>query len=443
MATPTATATATGMPPIRHVFIIVDENESESTTFGPSSPAPYLAKTLPAEGAFLPNYYGIGHNSLDNYIAMLSGQAPNLDTREDCLFYNNVNPTTIGADGQVQGTGCVYPAGVPTIASQLTTAGLTWRDYNDSMGSDPSREAAACGHPQLDTLDHTQAETATDQYASRHNPFVYFHSIIDNTALCDSHVVNLDLLSHDLASAADTPNYVFITPGLCDDGHDATCANGGPGGLPQANTFLQEWVPKIMSAPAFTQQNGLLMVIFDEAAGSDASACCGEIPGPEASAPGGSGPGGGVTGAVLLSPCIAPGTVSDEPYNHYTMLRSVEDIFGLAHLGYAQLPGERSFGSDVFTGKCAQPPVERLKARAGPGRRVTLTWSAASPAVATSYEVEVSELRPHRTGWHVLARATRERSLRYTGRAGVTDRFRVRGTNLTGTGAWTTSTLRL
>jgi hypothetical protein len=64
------------------------------------------------------------------------------------------------------------------------------------------------------------------------------------------------------------------------------------------------------------------------------------------------GPGGGDTGAVLLSPCIKPGTVSHMPYNHYTLLRSVEDIFRLAHLGYAGLSGERSLGSDVFTRRC-------------------------------------------------------------------------------------------
>ena len=79
-----------------------------------------------------------------------------------------------------------------------------------------------------------------------------------------------------------------------------------------------------------------MIITFDEAATSDTSSCCGEIPGPDSPEPGVNGPGGGDVGAVLLSPCIAPGTVSTVPYNHYTMLRSVEDIFGLPHLGYAQ-----------------------------------------------------------------------------------------------------------
>jgi hypothetical protein len=342
---------------IRHVFIIVLENESASTTFAPGSPAPYLSHTLKAQGAYLPHYYGTGHESNDNYIAMISGQAPNALNQADCVIFSDFLPGTIGAYGQAEGVGCVYPPAVQTIANQLTADGLTWRDYNESMGADPTREAAECGHPGVGMVDNTQSATSTDQYASRHDPFVYFHSIVDDTTLCDTHVVNLDLLPHDLATAANTPNYVFITPGLCDDGHDASC------GLARADAFLRRWVPRITGSPAFRQQNGLLIITFDEAATSDTSACCGEIAGPGSPLPGILGPGGGDTGAVQLSPCIAPGTVSDRPYNHYAMLRTVEDIFGLPHLGYAALPGERSFGSDVFTRACPAPGAGRLSLR--------------------------------------------------------------------------------
>ena len=72
------------VPHLNHVFIITLENENAADTFGPSSPAPYLSQTLRSKGAFLPNYYGIGHESLDNYIAEISGQAPNPDTQDDC-----------------------------------------------------------------------------------------------------------------------------------------------------------------------------------------------------------------------------------------------------------------------------------------------------------------------------------------------------------------------
>jgi hypothetical protein len=352
-----ASASPAALPPVRHVFVIVEENEAESTTFGSGSPAPYLSQTLPARGAYLSQYYGIGHNSLDNYIAMVSGQAPNPDTSGDCQqFVDFPSGSGLASNGQQTGEGCVYPAAVPTLMSQLNGAGLTWRAYEDGMGADPARDNPGnqgdvdCGHPIVGTADQTEGETASDQYATKHDPFVYFHSVIDDQAECDADVVPLSRLSADLQSAATTPNYVFITPSLCDDGHDASCDNGGAGGLAQIDTFLRTWVPQITGSPAF-QQNGLLIVTFDETAGGDDTACCGEYPGPFDSLngiePGGGGPGGGVVGAVLLSPFIAPGTVSSVPYNHFSMLGTVEDLFGLGRLGEAV--GLTAFGTDVFT----------------------------------------------------------------------------------------------
>jgi hypothetical protein len=401
------------------VFVIVLENESAATTFGQNSAAPYL-----------PNYYGIGHNSNDNYIAMISGQAPNVENQADCILFANFLAYSVGPYGQERGPGCVYPVEIQTIANQLDVAGLTWRDYDESMGATPSREPATCGHPTVGGLDGTQSQTSADQYASRHNPFVYFHAIIDLPTLCARHVVNLDMLPADLESAASTPNYVFITPGLCSDGHDATCKSGdGKGGLGAADAFLQRWVPQITDSPAFRQRNGLLIVTFDESETSDSSACCGEIAGPGSPLPGISGPGGGRVGAVLLSPCIAPGTVSQTPYNHYTMLRSVEDIFGLGHLGYAQLPGETTFGPDIFTRQCAALPRVRIAARAR-GRRVRLRWRAAHtqgpPAVTFSVQV-----RRGRGKWHAVRRlrSTTKRTASFTGRPGARYRFRVRATD--------------
>lgn len=377
-------------PPIRHVFVLVDENESAATTFGPGSPAPYLSQTLVSEGAYLSRYYGIGHSSLDNYIAMVSGQAPNPMTSADCsIFADFPSPASLDAAGQEIGQGCVYPANVPTLMSQLDAKGLTWRAYEDSMGSDPAREAATCGHPAVGSQDNTQAQTPTDQYATRHDPFVYFHYVIDNAGECNRDVVNLDRLPGDLESVATTPNYVFITPGLCDDGHDASCANGGAGGLTQADAFLKTWVPRITGSPAF-KRDGLLVITFDEAAG-DSTACCGELPGPYDQAhgiqPGGNGPGGGVVGAVLLSPFIAPGTKSSTPYNHYSMLASIEDVLGLSRL--ADAIGMTAFGADVFTRVPPQDTGLRLKPASWSHRyqRTTITY-ADSVAGVTTFRVE-------------------------------------------------------
>ena len=195
-------------------------------------------------------------------------------------------------------------------------------------------------------MDHTNAATAKDQYADKHNPFVYFHSVIDDANYCSRHVVNLDRLVGDLESLRTTPNFSFITPNLCHDGHDAPCKNGEAGGLITADVFLRVWVPRILASPAF-REDGLLVITFDE--GTDAQDCCNERGLPGGPAPGRFGPGGGRIGAVLLSPFIAPNTLSSTPYNHYSLLRTIEDFFGLPHLGYAGAPRLPTFGSDVFT----------------------------------------------------------------------------------------------
>jgi hypothetical protein len=352
------------------------ENEGYDITFAPKSPAVYLKK-LARQGALLPRYFAIGHFSLDNYIAMVSGQAPNPATQGDCPKFVEFVQTGTAPYGQAVGSGCVYPAEVPTITGQLENKSLTWKAYMEDMGNNLQRDKSdTCAHPIVGQADETQLATVGDQYATRHNPFVYFHAIIDRSS-CATHVVNLVQLDSDLQSSETTPNFVFISPNLCHDGHDGgegrTCIDTEPGGLVSADKFLADLVPRILKSPAF-KKDGLLIISFDEsdvtAAAdprtkkeslvADASACCGERPGPNIDpavklfgdtpdrGPGIVGPGGGRVGAVLLSPLIEPGTVSKEAYNHYGLLRSIEDIFGLDHLGYAAQDGLRSFGTDVF-----------------------------------------------------------------------------------------------
>lgn len=338
-------------PPIRHVFVIVLENEKFETTFSADSPARYLVDSMPRAGALLGQYYGIGHSSLDNYIAMISGIAPDPATQGDCGRYEEFRQTGTAPDGQPIGAGCIYPAPVLTIANQLAARKLTWKAYMEDMGRDTTREASACGHPRIGERDETERATATDQYATKHNPFVYFHSVLDSPS-CRRNVVPLTGLEADLRTPSRTPNFSFISPSLCHDGHDKPCRNGEPGGLVSADEFLAHWVPLITRSRAF-RDDGLLIVTFDEAASADASSCCNEPTGPNTDLPGAHGPGGGRTGAVLISPYIKPGTVSDVPYNHYSMLRSVEDLFGLKHLGYAEAAGLAPFGEDVYTGRRA------------------------------------------------------------------------------------------
>jgi len=206
---------------------------------------------------------------------------------------------------------------------------------------------------------------------------MYFHAIIDLPA-CKANVVNLRQLKTDLRSVATTANFNFITPNLCDDGHDSPCANGAPGGLKSINAFLQKWVPVILDSPAY-KKAGLVIINFDEGGSGKIQqmpggtlvtvygvSCCGQQEGPNLD---GKYPtvithashgrritkktlsfGGDRTGALLLSKYIRPSTVSDAPYNHYSLLKSLEEIFGIhQYLGYAGQKGLAIFGSDVFT----------------------------------------------------------------------------------------------
>jgi hypothetical protein len=352
------------LPKVKHVFVIVLENQSYESTFGDPTADPYLAQTLPAQGALLENYYATGHESNDNYISLVSGQPPNPQNQADCQLFDEFTGVML-EDGVDAGSGCVFGKEVQNIGTQLTATGRNWKAYEQDMGNDPNREAAACGHPALNSVDETQKAEAGDGYAARHDPFVYFQSVIGEAAYCDAHVVALGGLSGempasalkretglatDLAKPGRTPAFSFITPNLCEDGHDYPCTNqtSGESALADTDHFLETWIPKIEASKAY-QANGLIEITFDESDGpeSDSSSCCGEETGPNTPLPGITGPGGGRIGAVLISPKIAPGTIVSTDYNHYSSLASWEQLLGLPALAYAA--GTPRFGADVFT----------------------------------------------------------------------------------------------
>lgn len=331
-------------PPAGHVFVINLENKGFNEVWGPGSKAPYLARTLRQQGNLIPQYYGTAHNSLGNYIAQISGQGPNPQTQNDCPTYTRFAQTGTAPPGQAVGQGCVYPKSVPTLAGQLTASGRTWKGYMGDMGT-------PCRHPAIGAPDDTQKARMGDQYAARHNPFVYFDSITSSPS-CSANDVDLSALPRDLQQARTTPNVSYITPNLCDDAHDSPCVDGRPGGMASADEWLRTWVPKITSSPAF-KQDGVLIITFDESDGpkQDSTACCGEGPGPNAPAPGMTGPGGGRTGALVLSKYVKPNTTTNTAYNHYSLLASLEDLYHLPHLGYANSPGVTAFGPDVYNGR--------------------------------------------------------------------------------------------
>ena len=487
------------LPPgsINNILVIELENEDEGSTFGAGSVATYLNDTLVPQGELLQNYYAIGHVSLDNYIAQISGQAPTPLTDSDCDLgeYVNVSPGTDDPNsatypGQVDGNGCVLPApngtshGAPTIADQLdavdppnaTTHVASWREYAEDMGNDATRDGGTadplggtdCAHPAIGGTDNTSFAETSDQYTTRHNPFMYFHSVIDNTAECDANVVPLGTvavgtpstfngvalpdvftghLANDLSSEATTPAFGFVTPNLCDDGHDGTCTGTNldgthTGGLAGADIWLQHYMPLIMASPSYQSGQMLVVVTSDEGADNDTTACCNEQPGPNWAYPGfsplfgtptGPAPGGGQIGALLLnSKYIQPGTVDTTGYyNHYSALRSYEDLLGITsggtdgygHLGFAAAPGLTPFGQDIFQPDAAPTIATDPTSQSAPSG-TTLTFSAAANIAtpnaqwqasvnggsswitlpgATSNTFTTGTLTPFENGWEVRA----------------------------------------
>ncbi|MEE9095299.1 alkaline phosphatase family protein [Pseudarthrobacter phenanthrenivorans] len=312
-----------------HVFVINLENKGYNEVWGSDSAAPYLSRTLRQQGVLLTNYYGIAHDSLPNYLAQISGQQPNSSTEQDCPDYTPFRSSGTDAQGRLLGTGCVYPDNVPTIAGQLTDAGKTWKAYMEDM-------TTPCQHPPLDSADEHQKATPGDQYATRHDPFVYFASIT-STPACENNVVNLSALQQDLKTAATTPNLSYISPNLCHDGHDDPCADSTPGGLATADAWLRENIPGILASPAFAQ-DGMLVITFDETDGGTVGPSTGVTGGTE----------GGQVGALIISPFTASGATSDHPYNHYSLLASIEDFFSLPYLAGANEPGVHAFSNDVY-----------------------------------------------------------------------------------------------
>jgi phosphatidylinositol-3-phosphatase len=363
-SSPPSSGTASKLPAIKHVFVVMLSDEPYAAVFGPESKAPYLAHTLEKRGELLARYYAIAHEQLPNGIALLSGQGPTPATAANCPTFADLAPATPGGEGQTLGEGCVYPATTPTLPGQLEVKHQSWRAYVQGIGEGAG--PPACSHPAPGAGDPTAttpaaagsapAEPAPSAYATFRNPFVYFHSLADAPS-CAQDDAGIAALDEDLKSAKRTPAFSYIVPDRCHDGSPGPCPGGGPGGLPAADGLLQQVVPKILASPAY-KQGGLLVITVDEAPSggefADSSSCCGQpaqfpnMPAPTSASTALGPAGGGQVGALLLSPYVKGGAITQEQYDHFSLLRTIEDLFGLKHLGYAGAPKVPSFAASLF-----------------------------------------------------------------------------------------------
>jgi len=328
----TPAASIEGVPRVDHVVVLVLENESSGTTWAATSPAKYLNGLVP-QGAFVPNYYGTGHVSLDNYIAMTSGLAGGqvAPTYTDCL---GINLYTCVQDVS---TAATISGG--SIADQVEAAGLTWKQYADGTTQPCVHDSYAptstgSGLPPGDSYQGNGGTPAGNgalpDYADRHVPFLYYSNIIGGDGKrCSDHLRPFTELASDLHGAG-LPSYSFITPDTCNDGHDSPCSSkgvGGPGGLASADLFLQHNLPGLLGY--LRANNGALFVTFDEGSSSDTSGCC-------TGGPGGTSGFGGQVGMVVLGAPVTTHSTTASKYDHASLLRTTEDMLGITtYLGNA------------------------------------------------------------------------------------------------------------
>jgi phosphatidylinositol-3-phosphatase len=313
------TSTTTTKSPVKHVFVIALSTPSYTAAWGSSSVATYLNKTLKPAGAFLENYETLTPSELPDYLALVSGQGPNADTEAECATYSDF-PTSASPDkaGQVPGKGCVYPDAALTLGDQVTAAGHTWKGYIQD-------QTKPCLYPNSGAVDDTPLPGAGPQYDTRHNPFIYFHSLLDLGG-CSENDVSLTELPKELKKLSTTPTFSYIAPGTCDDGAATSCAEGGPAGLAAEDAFLREWVPVIRQSTAY-KRDGVIVIVFAQA-------------GPTL------GPGQQQTGALVLSRYAAKHKTIQDILDPYSILRGIEDLLGYKPLDHAK--GATSFVPDAL-----------------------------------------------------------------------------------------------
>jgi hypothetical protein len=295
--------------PIKHVFLISLASPGYGAAFDPTaSQMPYLSGTLRQQGVLLTNYSLLDAATLPNGVAAVSGQAPTAGTKADCPEYEK----------------CLFPVETLTLADQFGSARFTWHAYLEDL-ADPEGKPANCVHPEPDATE----TPAPGGYSATSNPFVYFHSLLD-LGDCATNDVPLSELPKDLKKAEKTANFSYIAPNQCNAGFRGQCPEGTPDGPAAADAWLEKTTQEILASPAY-KKDGLLIVSFGalDPAAAEAAAAEGADP--------------LKVGALLASPLLTPGGTDGAAYTPYSLLRSVDELFGLAPLGAAQGKKVHSF----------------------------------------------------------------------------------------------------
>jgi phosphatidylinositol-3-phosphatase len=383
-----------GLPEVKHAWLIVlgensYENTYSATPASGATTAPYLTRTLPSKGLLIPNYYGVTGGVLANEIAMLSGQGPTLETAANCPNYATITPATVSATAeQIEGTGCAYPSTVASLPTQLEEKEVSWRAYVEDMENGGAiGQPWRCRKPIAGVAEPSAAPG--DQYLNWRNPIVYFNSIVEGKE-CEKHDVGFEILAKDLKAKKKTPALSLIFPNVCHSGGETECEPGAPTGAVSAAQLLKTLIPAIMHSPAYEEGGGMILITSAQApqagATPDPSACClaptypnlplvaaATTPTTTGTSTTGTttaassteleeeGPtkyteesvlatgGGGKVGLLIISPLVLPGSVEETEYaNHFTLLKTLETMFGVEPLGYVASEEVPTLSPELF-----------------------------------------------------------------------------------------------
>jgi hypothetical protein len=328
LALPAAGAPAMleGVPRYDHVFVIVEENKDYAQILSPAA-APNIAG-LAAKYGDATQFFGEGHPSEGNYVALLGGD--NLGMHDDDAFYCKPGSTKPYCGGAAKPGYADHTAHTPHLGDQLAKAGLSWKGYYETL-PEPGSLAIMAGDPKS-----TNSMRDAALYAAKHTGFTNFESTQKDPRRAER-LVGFDQLDRDLA-ANRLPNFALIVPNQCNEMHGlhgpdvpADCNGDNTAGLiRRGDTYTGELVRRLQATTAWNGPGNVAIVItFDEGVGGSHGGCC--------TAPvSGTIVGGGHIPTIVITNHGPRGAHDGTPYNHYSLLRTLEDAFGIdEHLRHA------------------------------------------------------------------------------------------------------------
>jgi len=340
----TATANPTSedlaIPRYEHIFIIIEENHGYEQVIGNSN-APILNSLAKTYGQAT-DFYGEVHPSEANYIALLGGST--FGIHDDDAYYCKPGTSDRYCEGSSAPDYVDHTIYSRSLLNQLEHKGLTWKGYFENIPSPYVNYGNAIAPLESGVVynppDPTDIQPA-ELYGAKHNGFISFDHVQKDPNLAQK-LVGFEQLTADLKSG-NVPNYSHIVPNQCNEMHGLSGANvpldclgsNDQGRISRGDYEVGQIVAQIKSSSLWKSPgNNAIIITWDEdnnpAVKTGTQGCCGYDPASNANF------GGGHIPTIVITNHQSSGVQDNTPYNHYSMLRTVEDAFGIYnYLNYA------------------------------------------------------------------------------------------------------------